>query len=123
MLWLCLQIAKGENLWNFKTHKGTTLYLCLEDSYQRIQSRIAQITDEAPENTHFATMSGVIGEGLEEQIEGFIAEHPDTILIVIDTLQKIRCDTNSSYDCVKDNEEYRQRYENLFLKLRTKAVK
>jgi hypothetical protein len=88
--------CQGENLWNFKTHKGTTLYLCLEDSYQRIQSRLAQITDEAPENTHFATMSGVIGEGLEEQIEGFIAEHPDTILIVIDTLQKIRRDTNSS---------------------------
>ena len=29
----------------------------------------------------------------------------------------------SFYDCVKDNEKYRQRYENLFLKLRTKAVK
>lgn len=35
-------------------------------------------------------MCGKIGEGLEEQIETFIAEHPGTKFIVIDTLQKVR---------------------------------
>lgn len=66
------------------------LYLCLEDSFTRIQSRLFEITDEAPSTLHFAIMSETIGNGLENQIENFISEHPDTGLIVIDTLQKIR---------------------------------
>lgn len=35
-------------------------------------------------------MSDAIGSGLEHQIESFLKEHPDTGLIVIDTLQKVR---------------------------------
>lgn len=60
------------------------------DSYARIQNRLFQITDDAPGALHFANLSGRIGGGLEEQIEHFLEEHPDTILVVIDTLQKIR---------------------------------
>lgn len=89
-LWLCLQVAKGEPVWNFPSVKCTVLYLCLEDSFSRIQNRLLDITDEAPEQLHFATMSQVIGNGLENQIKAFTTENPDTGLIVIDTLQKIR---------------------------------
>ena len=32
----------------------------------------------------------VFGKGLEEQIEGFLQMHRDTVLVVIDTLQKVR---------------------------------
>lgn len=66
------------------------LYLCLEDSFARIQSRLFEIADEAPPTLHFAIMSDAIGHGLENQIENFIKEHPATGLIVIDTLQKVR---------------------------------
>ena len=38
-LWLCLQVDQGKPLWNFSTHPCEVLYLCLEDSFQRIQSR------------------------------------------------------------------------------------
>ena len=48
-LWLCLQVAQGTSVWDFPTHRGTVLYLCLEDSLTRIQSRLFQITDDAPE--------------------------------------------------------------------------
>jgi hypothetical protein len=89
-LWICLQVAKGETVWGFETLKSEVLYLCLEDSFARIQSRLFEITDEAPSNLHFAVMSDVIGNGLEIQIENFIKEHPGTRLIVIDTLQKVR---------------------------------
>ncbi|MBK6088703.1 AAA family ATPase [Ruminococcus difficilis] len=34
----CVRIAKGENIWNFPTTKGTTLYLSLEDSNTRLQA-------------------------------------------------------------------------------------
>ena len=89
-LWLCLQVAKGEPVWTFPTSPGTVLYLCLEDSYARIQQRLFLLTEDAPPTLHFANLSGVIGSGLEEQIEEFLSTHQDTVLIVIDTLQKVR---------------------------------
>ena len=89
-LWICLQVAKGEKVWEFETLKSEVLYLCLEDSFARIQSRLFEITDDAPPTLHFAIMSDTIGGGLENQMEDFIKERPCTGLIVIDTLQKIR---------------------------------
>ncbi|WP_353852886.1 AAA family ATPase [Dehalobacter restrictus] len=89
-LQICLRVASEETLWSFPVTSGTVLYLCLEDSFSRIQNRLFDITDDAPENLHFATMSAIIGEGLENQIEDFLKSHPDTVLIVIDTLQRIR---------------------------------
>ncbi len=89
-LWLCLQVAKGEPVWGFESTRGTVLYLCLEDSYARIQNRLFQITEDASPSLHFANLAGQIGGGLEAQVKNFLSEHPDTNLIVIDTLQKVR---------------------------------
>ena len=66
------------------------LYLCLEDSFQRIQSRLFDLTEDAPPTLRFAVMSQQLHNGLVEQIEQFLKEHPQTRLIVIDTLQMIR---------------------------------
>lgn len=90
MLWLCLQVAEGKPIWNFPSKQSDVLYLCLEDTFTRIQERLYTITDSAPENLRFAVMCGKIGQGLEKQIENFILEFKNTRLIVIDTLQKVR---------------------------------
>ena len=95
-LWICLQVAKGEKVWGFETLRSEVLYLCLEDSFARIQGRLFEITEDAPPTLHFAIMSDAIGNGLEVQIENFIREHPDTGLIVIDTLQKVRKTVSSN---------------------------
>ena len=105
-LWICLQVSKGEPVWELPTAHGTVLYLCLEDSYARIQSRLFQITDDAPDTLHFSNLSSSIGDGLENQITAFLTAHPDTNLIVIDTLQKIR-------DIVPDNNSYANDYRDL----------
>lgn len=94
-LWLAVMVAKGEPIWNMPTRQGTTLYLCLEDSRLRIQNRLFEIMEDAPPSVHFCTDAFIIGGGLEERIETFIAEHPDTTLIIIDTLQMVR---GSGYD-------------------------
>ena len=47
-LWLCLCAAQGKPLWTFATHLCEVLYLCLEDSFQRIQSRLFDLTEDAP---------------------------------------------------------------------------
>ena len=101
-LWLCLQVAQGTSVWDFLTHRGTVLYLCLEDSLTRIQSRLFQITDDAPEALHFATIAAGIGEGLEEQLTNFLTQHPDTSLVVIDTLQRIRTGSDSGNPYAND---------------------
>lgn len=101
-LWLCLQVAKGEPAWEFSTTQGDVLYLCLEDSYSRIQNRLLDITDDAPPNLFFATMSEKLHSGLEQQIERFLAAHPDTVLIVIDTLQRIRSGSNDANPYASD---------------------
>ncbi len=94
-LWLAVTVAKGQPVWNLSVRQGTTLYLCLEDSQIRIQNRLFEITEDAPPSVHFCTDSLVLGQGLEEQLEIFLSEHKDTVLVIIDTLQMIR---GTSYD-------------------------
>lgn len=90
-LWLCLQLAKGGKLWGRLVQPRPVLYLCLEDTYARIQKRLFQLTeDPVPGRLYFQTSSDPIGQGLEQQLETFLATHPDTGLVFIDTLQKVR---------------------------------
>lgn len=89
-LWLAVTVAKGEAVWGMGVKQGTTLYLCLEDSTLRIQNRLFEITEDAPASVHFTTNSDTLGKGLEEQLCAFLSEHPDTVLVIIDTLQMIR---------------------------------
>jgi histidinol phosphatase-like PHP family hydrolase len=103
MLDWCVRIAKGETIWKFPTTKGTTLYVSLEDTASRLQERLLSVTDEAP-NVFFTTFSFKIGEGLEEQIKSFVADHPGTALIVIDTFQMIR-NTGSEVSYASDYNE------------------
>ena len=89
-LWLCLCISQRQPLWNFATTQGEVLYLSLEDSFQRIQTRLFDLTEDAPSTLHFAIMADTLKHGLEQQIEQFLMEHPTTKLVVIDTLQRVR---------------------------------
>ena len=94
-LWLAVTVAKGETVWGMGVKQGATLYLCLEDSTLRIQNRLFEITEDAPASVHFSTNSDTLGKGLEEQLRAFLSEHPDTVLVIIDTLQMIR---SAGYD-------------------------
>ena len=94
---LVVRIAKGEQIWNFPTDRGTTLYISLEDTESRLQERLLTITEEAPPDVHFATNCLTIGDGLEEQIRNFVTEHPHTVLVAIDIFQKVRSNSEVSY--------------------------
>ena len=96
-LWLSVMVAKGEPVWGMSVKQGTTLYLCLEDSTLRIQNRLFEITEDAPANVHFTTQSDILGKGLEEQLRTFLDEHPDTVLVIIDTLQMVRPVRDATY--------------------------
>ncbi len=94
---MALSIAKGEKVLGRETKRGTALYLCLEDSYTRIQNRLFELTSEPSENLHFAIMAGTLGGILEKQIEQFKSQHTNLKIIIIDTLQKIRSGDEASY--------------------------
>ena len=89
-LWLCLCVAQGQALWNFATTQGEALYLGLEDSFQRIQTRLFDLTEDAPPTLHFAIMADTLKHGLEQQIEQFLTEYPTTKIVVIDMLHRFQ---------------------------------
>ena len=84
-------ISTGMELWGNAVRKGTVLYLALEDDYARLQRRLYRMfgTDSTP-NLHLATEARALGNGFDEQIKAFIRNHPDTRLIIIDVLQRVR---------------------------------
>ncbi len=100
--WLCLllsiKIALGNDVLGFKTNKSRVLYLALEDSNRRIKHRLNKLLDneKPPENIEFAIQANSISLGLIDMLEDFVATKPDTKLIIIDTLQKIRTGANKN---------------------------
>ena len=102
---LAFHISTGQALWEFPVQISTVLYLALEDDYQRLQDRMFRMFGvESTEHLHFATCAKQLGSGLEEQLELFLHEHPDTRLIIIDTLQKVREVGGVSYSYASDYE-------------------
>lgn len=90
MLKLCLCVSQGLSFWDMPTQKSDVLYLCLEDTFYRIQDRLFKLTDEASGRLHFAVASCKLSDGLMGQLEEYLQAYPDSRLIVIDTLQKVR---------------------------------
>ena len=102
---LAFHVSTGQVLWNFPVQKSTVLYLALEDDYRRLQDRMFRMFGvESTEHLHFATAAKQLGNGLEDQLELFLREHPDTRLVIIDTLQKIRELTGDGYSYAGDYE-------------------
>ena len=97
MLDLCFSVAAGEKFLDYDTEQGTVLYLDLEDPETRLLQRAREIRDVIPSQFHEATRAGKLGAGLAEQIYDFVHDHPDTNLVVIDTLQKIRKPKGDTY--------------------------
>lgn len=76
VLWLCLQISKGEPVWGIPTRKTDVVYLALEDREWRIQQRMQELTEAPPENLHFGFSCGQLGSELESQDRGRAAGLP-----------------------------------------------
>lgn len=91
MAQLAYHVATGKPLWDYEVHQGTVLYLALEDGHERLQKRMYRMFGvEDVSKLHFAINAKQLGNGLDAQLEKFVREHPDTRLIIIDTLQKVR---------------------------------
>ena len=94
---ICTSVASGQPVLGRETAQGECLYLGLEDTYRRLQSRLQIMDVEPSDSLHFAVATDKIGGGLENQIEEFSTEHPNLRLVVIDVLQLARKNAKTNY--------------------------
>lgn len=89
---LCLSVASGGRFLGYQTDKGGCLYLALEDSQRRLKSRMGTLLTgrTAPDGFYFTVSAHSMDDGLFDELEDFLKLHPDTSLIVVDTLQRVR---------------------------------
>lgn len=91
---LCICVASGQPFLDFETTQGGALYLALEDSKRRLQGRMRKLTAaigiDPPESFYLATAANPVDQGLPIQIDAHIKTHPDTTLVVIDVLNRVR---------------------------------
>ena len=61
---IAYHVSIGQDLWGYKVHQGTVLYLALEDDFQRIQSRMFMMygVEDAED----------IWQGLEEKLDAMV---------------------------------------------------
>ncbi len=103
MAQIAYHVSTGIPLWGFPVRQGTVLYLALEDDYGRLQERLYRMFGTAENgNLFFSVSAKRLGSGLDEQLTRFLREHPDTSLIIIDTLQKVREVGGDNYSYAND---------------------
>ena len=103
MAQLAYHVSLGRPLWGYNVRQGTVLYLALEDEYRRLQERLFRMFGvEGTDELYFATSVRQLGGGLQEQLDRFVRDHPNTKLIIIDTLQKVRENGGDRYSYASD---------------------
>ncbi len=89
-----LAVAAGvPALGRFATAAGDTLYLALEDSARRFQSRIATLIGadvEWPKRLHVCYQWARLDQGGLEMLSVWLRSHPEAAMIVIDTFTRVK---------------------------------
>lgn len=94
--WLALQmavdLARGDSFLGFSTNRTGVLYIDLENTPSLTQERLGVILEgrESPENLYFAHDFNLMGEGFEDDLTGFLTEHSDVKVVIIDVFQKVK---------------------------------
>lgn len=96
MAQIAYHVSSGTPGWQYSVRKGTVLYLVLEDDYHRLQERLYRMFGTE------TTASKSLSEGLIDQLSTFLIGHPDTNLVIIDTLQKVREAEGDTYSYARD---------------------
>lgn len=95
MAQLAYHVSTGKPMWDYNVHQFGVAYFALEHDFGSIQQRMFRMFgDEANDNLRIGISIGTIDGILEQQLDYFSKEHPNVKLIIIDTLQRIRENSN-----------------------------
>ena len=83
MLDLCLSVAEGQDFLGKRTNKCAVHYLALEDTAERLQNRMFEFTEDAPQELVIDFEADTLGSGLEEQLAAAKEKLPDLRLTVV----------------------------------------
>jgi len=89
----CVSVAAGGRaLGKIPTERGVALYLGLEDNRRRLQRRLKKILNgrSAPDGLEVYWEWPQLDHGGVEALDSWLQAHPETRLVVLDTLKKIR---------------------------------
>ncbi len=96
-LLMCLCVAQGRKFLGYDTNKCNCLYLALEDSDNRMKTRIKRIFDgdKLPNTFNYCIDINDLSNGFIEQMELVYKSMTDLRLVIVDTLQCIRGQYNN----------------------------
>ena len=101
---LCWCVSEGVPFLGFNTQQAEALYLALEDTAERLQDRLNRMfgVEWRGEQFHLKFQTELRGQLLADLLDDFVFEHPNTRLIVIDTLQRVRAGDGGTYSYSND---------------------
>ena len=103
VLQIAYHVSTGKPMWGMAVRQSDVLYLALEDTEARLQRRSYRMFGEnGSDHLHFAVAAKTINMGLLDQLLYFLRKHPETKLIIIDTMQFSREDAQSGNLYVTD---------------------
>jgi hypothetical protein len=94
---LAVAVASGGVALGTKhVERGEVLYLALEDNHRRLQKRLKVLLGDsaAPAGLNMHIKWPTLDDGGAAALHRWLRDHPDTRLVVVDTLKKVRPRTN-----------------------------
>lgn len=92
---LGLCVARGEPWQGHQAERGPVVYCALEDTYGRLQERLATLTSCPPSDLHVATALATGDSGFA-QLAAWVEDYRP-LMLIIDTLGRWRAGAASSY--------------------------
>lgn len=114
---VAVEASIGGQLLGRRVAPGSVLYLALEDGKRRGQDRLrAALGGRTMPRGRLEVRweASRIGEGLEEEIAEWLTEHPDAVMVAIDTLGKVRPGTTGKQGAYEVDVAHMARLQDLF---------
>ena len=87
---MCCSVSTGRPFLGRETLQGDVLYLALEDTQKRLQSRLRNMGESPVSNLQYDINALTLNSGLLEQMEDWVSHTQNPRMLVVDTLAKVR---------------------------------